>query len=259
MKKLSINIFLIIGLFSILSCSKDDDNSTPSSTATDLTGCKVISITNDNYKTVYAYNTNGTIKNITEYYTSDTTSPVEIYTYTHNSGTITYVNKSGRERGNYTINAVGKVTSSTINYYNGQDPTVATSGVMTSYEYDANGYLNRRILTSASASGSSTTTYSYIWMNGNIANEISVNQGGSTSNTAYTYYTDKSNAFSSLTSLTEFTGPDSKNLVKSTTNAITGSAMDSYSYEFDASGKPVKTTVTDNSNTYTFTSIFMCP
>ncbi|MBP9690418.1 MAG: hypothetical protein KBE91_12445 [Bacteroidia bacterium] len=259
MKKLTINIFLIIGLFATLSCSKEEDNATPNSSATDLTGCKVISMTNENYKIVYAYNTNGTIKTVTEYYASDTTTPVEVYTYTHTNGSVTYVNKSMRERGYYTINAAGRVTTSDIIYYDGPDSSTATSGKMTGYEYNTDGYLNKKTVTFSSAAGASTTIYSYIWMNGNITNEITVSQSGSTSNTAYTYYTDKSNAFSSLTSLTEFIGPDSKNLVKAITNATTGSLNESYSYEFDASGKPIKTTVTDNSNTYTFTSTFMCP
>lgn len=261
MKKLNIKLLLVVSLFTFISCSKDDDSATPNTTVTDLTGCKVLSMTNDNYKTVYAYNSNGSINTITEYYTSDPTTPVEVYTYTHSSGTITYTNKSGREQGSYTINANGRVTTSNITYYNGPDPTTATSGLMTSYEYNASGYLTKRTVTSASASGSFTTTYTYIWTNGNISNEISVSQSGSTSNTAYTYYTDKSNAFSSLTSLTEFTGPDSKNLVKASSDLSSGSLQESYTYEFDANGKPIKTIVTDNStsNTYNITSTFDCP
>lgn len=259
MKKLNIKLLLLVSLFTIISCSKDNDSATPTSNVTDLTGCKVLSITNDNYQTVYAYNSNGSINTITEYYTTDPTTPVEVYTYTHASGTITYTNKSGREKGSYTINATGKVTSSNITYYNGPDPTTATSGVMTSYEYNANGNLTKRTVTSASSSGSFTTTYTYIWADGNITNEISVSQSGGTSNTSYTYYTDKSNAFSSLTSLTEFTGPDSKNLIKTSSNSITGSLNESYTYEFDAGGKPIKTIVTDNSNTYNISATFQCP
>ncbi|MFN3445381.1 MAG: hypothetical protein ACK44D_06555 [Bacteroidia bacterium] len=259
MKKLNIKLLLAVSLFTVISCSKDNDSATPTFTVTDFTDCKVLNLTNDNYKIVYAYNSNGSINTISEYYTSDLTTPIEVYTYTHKSGTITYTSKSGREQGNYTINASGRVTTSNITQYNGPDPTSVTSELMTSYEYDANGNLIKRTVTSENPAESTTTTYTYIWVNGNITNEISVSQSGSTSNTAYTYYTDKLNAFSSLTSLIDFTGPDSKNLIKASSNSISGSIYESYTYEFDAAGKPLKIIITDNSNTYNTFATFMCP
>jgi hypothetical protein len=227
-------IFLTIGITQN-ACKKAETTTT--SNYPDLTGCKVTVYSDATSETKISYNSNGTVSKIEEY---EVGTLFNTNTYTYEPGKASYVNTSGREKGEYVLDSKGRATSSAIIYYQGQDPSTATSGIISTYKYNSAGNLVEKKEDYSSQSGTTSYLKTYQWTNGNMTTEIEVSSNNTSSVTNYEYYTDKSNAMSFTESAIEFTGVASKNLIKTSKEGKTGAVITSFSYEFNSAGKPTK-------------------
>jgi len=235
-KNKTIIICAILLLLGSYSCKKE--NSSDSNTNyPDFTNCKVTRFYDDSYEQKFTYNAEGKISKIEE---SESGSLSSTFTYTYGNSEVNYESATGREKGNYVLNAKGYVVSSTITYYQDMDPTKATSGKISTYKYNDAGNLIDRNDSYSSQSGTTNWLNTYTWANGNLMTEISVSNFGSINITNYEYYTDKSNALGKTQTLTDFIGVPSKNLLKAEKDGEDGSLIIWYSYEFNSSGKPTK-------------------
>lgn len=249
---------LMITVFSLMieSCAKEEENKT--TTVTPL-NCQLISKQVGSEKMVYEY-VNGNIKTISGYL-SVSPNPVEVYTYTYNGQTITYTNKSGREKGTITLDDKGNALSHDITFYSGQDTSEATSMTLQGFTYDNAGYLIKMSRTLASSSGNSSSSRVYEWKDGNLYSTKLISSIGDTlSKDVYTYYTDKQNTFADFFRKTKFTGNQSKNLLKEITDHSNASpqVIETYTYQFDEKGLPVKTIINRMGNVTEETNAFQC-
>ncbi|MFY8019654.1 MAG: hypothetical protein ACOVP1_00600 [Bacteroidia bacterium] len=218
-------------------CKKAETTTSNTNNYPDLTGCKVTRFYDVTNETKISYNANGTIAKVEEY---EAGSLYNTNTYTYETGKVSYVNTSGREKGEYLLDSKGRATSSAIIYYQAQDPTTATSGVMATYKYNADGNLIEKQEEYNSQSGKTSYLTTYQWTNGNLTSEIEVSSNNNTYITNYEYYMDKSNALGATDAAMDFTGVQSKNLVKAHKDGKNGSTIVSFTYDFNSSGKPTK-------------------
>lgn len=225
-------LLLAVGLNS---CKKE--SSTTTANYPDFSNCKVNRLYDATSEQKFTYNAEGKISKIEEFELGTLNSTL---TYTHTSSSVSYESETGREKGNYVLDANGRAVSSAITYYQDMDPTKATSGVISSYKYNGAGNLIESNVAYSSQAGTTNYLNTYTWANGNLKSEISVSSSGSTSITNYEYYTDKSNALGKTQMLQDFTGVPSKNLLKKEIDGEDGSLKASYTYEFNSSGKPTK-------------------
>ncbi len=230
MKKIATFLLIVI---SLNSCKKEETKNT-STSGSDLTNCKITRYYDVNNETKITYNSSGKVSKIEEFEENVLTNT---FTYTYELGKASYVNSTGREKGEYILDSKGRATGSSITYYQGQDPTTATSGEFTYYKYNSDGNLIERKTEYLSQSGTTTYTTTYLWTNGNLTKEIEVSSSNTTNITEYEYYTDKVNSLGATDAILEFTGVQSKNLQK---DGETGETIVSFTYEFNSSGKPTK-------------------
>ncbi|MCK6611134.1 MAG: hypothetical protein L6Q78_08835 [Bacteroidia bacterium] len=243
--------------FGFNSCKKEESKS--SSSLPDFSACKPTKIISGSEEIRFSYNADGKLSKYEGFEVGGST-PLDGYYYTYSGNKVDYTNKSGREKGTYTLNSSGNATSLDVTYYNSQDPTQATSTTSESYKYNADGNLVERVVRYASASGQSVYTYSYIWADGNQVIETMVSNSGSTSSTTNEYYTDKSNSLNFISQVMEFTGKGSKNLIKLSKETGNGALISKYSYEFDSSGRVKKVIVEDETGETDTTELEMtCP
>ena len=238
MKLKSLKVFAILLAFGLglQSCKKEENVNTTASYP-DLTGCKVTRFYDTENETKITYNANGTIAKVEEF-SLGSLSDTKNYTYQANK--VNYEAAGGREKGEYTLDANGRAISSSIIYYNAQDPTVATSGVMSTYKYNSAGNLIEKQEEYNSQAGKTSYLTTYLWSDGNISTEIEVGSNNTTYTTNYEYYTDKSNSLAGTDAAMDFTGVQSKNLIKAHKNGKDGSTIVSFTYDFNSSGKPTK-------------------
>lgn len=251
----SLALFLLFGL-SFQSCKKEETKSTDTIGYPDLTGCKVTRFYEGDGDTRITYNSNGTIAKIEEYQSGEL---MNTNTYTYETGMARYSNTSGREKGEYVLNSSGRVTSSIIIYYQAQDPTTATSGVMTTYKYNSTGNLIEKQDEYNSSAGKTNYLTTYTWNNGNLTKEIEVSSINTTNIIDYEYYTDKSNALGGTDAAIDFTGIQSKNLPKSQKDGETGLTIVNFTYEFNSSGKPTKLIYEEDGNKDEINLEMTCP
>lgn len=234
MKHKIILAFILLLAVGLNSCNKE--NSTTANYP-DFSNCKVNRLYDATSEQKFTYNVDGKISKIEEFESGSLTSAL---TYTHSGSSVSYESETGREKGNYELDANGRAVSSTITYYRDMDPTKATSGVISTYKYNAAGNLIESNEAYSSQAGTTNYLNTYTWANGNLKSEISVSSLGSSTITNFEYYTDKSNALGKTQTLTDFTGVPSKNLLKKQIDGKDGSQIASFTYGFNSSGKPIK-------------------
>lgn len=235
MKGLSGGILMYV-LFT--ACNKDE---VPAATSP---GCKVSSITMNSFQIKMSYSPAG-------YLTGTSLSESDIvrdyYTYTYPNGQVLErgYSKDSVQRSicTYTIGANGYASQS-VNL-------VGANTDSTFYTYNADGYLiSLRSVSYISSNGkltlSSSQTTTYTITNGNKVKEAIVSTGTDdifnfNSEVVYEYYADKT-GYSGLFNDYDFLGKNSASLIKKTTtkNSSGQTSSTDYTYEFDATGKPVK-------------------
>ncbi|MFY8108990.1 MAG: hypothetical protein ACOVO9_08360 [Bacteroidia bacterium] len=251
----SIALLLLFAL-SFQSCKKEETKSTNTPGYPDLTGCKVTRFYEGDGDTRITYNANGTIAKIEEYQSGEL---MNTNTYTYETGMARYSNTSGREKGDYVLNSSGRVTSSIIVYYQAQDPTTATSGVMTTYKYNSDGNLIEKQDEYNSSAGKTNYLTTYTWNNGNLMKEVEIGNNNNINIIEYEYYTDKSNALAGTDAAMDFTGVQSKNLPKSQKDGESGLTIVNFTYEFNSSGKPTKLIYEEDGNKDEINLEMTCP
>jgi hypothetical protein len=232
----SIALFLAIGL-SFQACKKDIKIINKSNYL-DLSGCKVSRFYDEDGGQRYFYDSSGRISKV-EFYGNNVIHFINIFSY--EPGKAYYVDPRGGEKGEYFLDSTGKALKSTITHYEWPDSIKPSNYEHTYYKYNSDGNLTEKRI-DFNWEGDTiidSKTYTYLWNNGNMIKETFRNNIG-TSIKNYDYYLDKSNPWIATLSDLQFTGVQSKNLLKTIIYDETGFVFARYTYQFSTDGKPIK-------------------
>ena len=255
MKQLAKLFPLMLVFLGVIACSKKDDNSSTGNTL-DFNLCAVeTQLFPDGSKKMFTYTEAKTVSKIL-LYDDVGTEPYDELTYTYTGSTVTFTNKSGREKGTVTLGTNGLASDKSITYYQAQDPTQATSNTSESYEYDANNKLTKKSITSSSPGGSFSAQNTYVWSNGNIVKIITTGSGTPVVTDSIAYDLLRTNPLSSFDNSVKFTGYGTKNLPVKVYELNTGSIKETIAYDINTEAKSINYSTNGMLQT---TYLFKCP
>ncbi|MFY8108573.1 MAG: hypothetical protein ACOVO9_06260 [Bacteroidia bacterium] len=232
----AIAIFFIIG-FSFNSCKKDIKIINKSNYL-DLSGCKVSRFYDEDGGQRYFYDSSGRISKV-EHFGQNNIDNTVIFSY--ESGKAYFSNPTGGEKAEYFLDSASKAIKSSLKHYGWPDTSQIVSTEITFYKYNSDGNLIEKKIDFKWEGDTiiDSKTYTYLWNNGNMIKETFRNNIG-TSIKNYDYYLDKSNPWIATLSDLQFTGVQSKNLLKTIIYDETGFVFARYTYQFSTDGKPIK-------------------
>jgi hypothetical protein len=242
----SIVLYLTIAL-SFQACKKDVKIIIKSNYL-DLSNCKLIRLYDENGGQRYIYNSSGRISKVEHYGKSNIDITIN---FSYESGKAYYTYQGGVEKGEFFLDSTGKAIKSLVKHFDWPDTSKIVSTELTFYKYNSFGNLIEKKI-DFNWEGDTiidTKTYTYLWNNGNMIKETFSNNLG-TSVKIYDYYLDKSNPWIATLSDLQFTGVQSKNLLKSIIYDETGFVFVRYTYQFSADGKPIKIIYDDDTGEY---------
>jgi hypothetical protein len=257
MKTLKILIVVLIGTLSLYSCKKDSSDPVPAKPLLQ----KIVDNSDESYVTL-EYDGSRLKKMLAD----DNSYMTLEYTAT----TITENDYSAQNVLEYTtlysLNTKGLVVSSVSsgsgkkngtvrkNLLSGLIPLKAINSSLNTFEYNADGYMTKIVLEAGTAD---QETMEFTISNGNRVGTV-YTFGGETMNLISQYLTDKTNTTGSENMGIAFMGKQDKNLMQSITTTYSGfTLIQSYSYQYDAKDRVVKSTTTTNgldpnSSSYTY-------